>query len=101
MKSTPLRSAMGRHKTRLFFVTVALALLVSLISPYLARWAIFLLGFLLFAFIYIPMALGLGPIGRRFAAELNEEAVAANRQRRGLIETEKTQESSFSHKSGK
>ncbi len=82
MYESNLGKAALRHKTRLFVVGIGFLVVLAACELFLPPW-ITVLAFLGGAiFVMAPLALGIGPLGRRFAKELNEAAVAERDSRK-------------------
>jgi len=77
-----LGKAALRNKTKLFVVGIGFLVVLAACEFFLPDW-VTLLAFLGGAiFVAVPLTLGIGPLGRRFAKELNEAAVAERDSRR-------------------
>ena len=54
----------------------------SLLSDYLPDWLIALIFFGTFLFVILPINFGFGPLGRRLGKELNDAAIAEDKEYR-------------------
>jgi hypothetical protein len=76
MYESDLGKAVLGHKTKLFVVGLAFMAILAACEHFLPLWVVVLLFLASGIFVIAPLALGIGPFGRRFAKKLNESAVA-------------------------
>jgi hypothetical protein len=79
MKPTRLRRAFFKHGIKTSVLMILLLTPVAVLSDYMPNWLSHLLFFGLFLAVILPVHFGVGRLGRWLAQELNDAAIADDR----------------------